>query len=228
MMMNNSLAQLTRLIAFILIALVPSSVWAITAKAIFLGATSDSPKEAYLFVGEKSVKVTLPRRYLSSAFELPDGALSAAILPKPHLLDTPLDPATPMISIPENAKHCLLLFLPDPDNPVMPVRAMMIDATGEHFPNGHSRLFNMCTGAVAAKFGSEEVTIQPGTIEHIKPPVTDSSYRVGIAVRYPKDTKWRVICNSTWVHKPDARQLIFVVPTEGRKYPRVWSVFDQD
>ena len=218
-----------RSLFFICFALVlaPSVGAARSVKAIFLGASSHSPVKAHLVMGEKSVEIELPRSYLSGKVEIPDGDLIVAVSPRAPLANTPLDPALPSVQIPESSKSGLLLFLPDPKNKAFPVRVMFIDKSSASFPRGHSLLFNLSGGTIAAKFGDQDVLIQPNKSQLISPPDSDTvDYKTAVAVRYQENERWTVFYRSIWRLNPNAHKLVFVTATPGRKYPRIWSVLD--
>lgn len=210
-----------------LLALSVSTASGRTARAIFVGATADSPKEATLVAGESQVTIPLPRRYLSSEFELPNGALNMAVLANPPLPDTEIDPAAPVLVIPEEYGRCLLLFIPDPRNKTFPARVIAIDTSPSIFKEGHSVIYNLSNFSVAGQFGERQLVVPPRKRRALKPPVSDAGgYPVKIACQASEDSNWITICHSTWVHNPQARQLIFITSSDERQTPRVWSVFD--
>lgn len=217
----------TSVLAITLLALSASNSWGRTARAIFVGATADSPKEATLVAGESQVTIPLPRRYLSPEFELPNGPLNIAVLANPPLPDTEIDPTAPKVVIPEDYGRCLLLFIPDPRNKTFPARVVAIDTSPSIFKEGHSVIYNLSNFSVAGQFGERKLVVPPRKRAALKPPVSEAGgYPVQIACQASEESKWITICHSTWVHNPQARQLIFITSTDGRQTPRVWSVFD--
>lgn len=216
------------LCACLLAALSTMAVSARTARAIFLGADKDSPKTVFLVTGEGAIQTDLPRRFLSDRVKIPAGELAMALSPERPEPGTPVNPALPVVRIPESCDHCLLLFLSDPANKAFAVRVVVIDASAAKFPVGGSLLVNAMDGTVAAKFGDREVTVGPGEREFVRVATSGSdSYETAVAVRYRNDSDWNLVCRSSWSHYPKARQLILVTPTAGRRFPRVWSVIDQ-
>lgn len=211
----------------ILGGLAPTMGWGVTARAIFLGAGSDSPTSAVIIAGEKKIEIDLPRRNLSSEVKLPNDVLKAAVLSQAPASGEAIDPAAPVVTLPQNSGRVLLLFLPDPKNKVFPVSVRVIDASTAKFPAGHSVLFNLTNHTVAGKFGGKPISVVGGRSKLIDPPRTKGNgYPVLISYKAPQEEKWKVLCSSTWMQSPKSRQLIFVVHPPGRRSPRIWSVFD--
>lgn len=216
------------LLTFALLIFLPFGSHARNVRAIFLGATADSPKEATLVYGGEHVTISVPRRFLSEEVDLPSGALRLAVLPKPPPPDVEINPNAPSIVLPEGSNRSLLLFFPDPSNNVFPVRVLVVDASPTSFPVGHSILFNLSNASIAAKFGDQNVLVEAGKKTVVSPPIEGSgSYPVQIAFKNNENSNWVTIASSTWRHYPAARQLLFVTQTNGRKSPRVWSILDR-
>lgn len=200
---------------------------AVTGRAILLGTGSNIPKTVVLVAGKKQIEIQLPRRNLSAEFTLPPKILKAIVLPKALKPDEVINPAAPTIRIPEKCSRVLLLFFPDPKNKYLPVKVKVIDASAGKFPAGHSMLYNLTRGNVAANLGGKKIRIPPNLSARVNAPRSkNGGYPVTISHKSDRDNTWKVICSSTWMHNTKARQLIFVVPTPGRTVPRVWSVFD--
>lgn len=200
-----------------------------TAKAIFLGASGDSPHKAYLLTATEPVEIELPRRYLSPVVELPDGELTVVVSPQVSLPDPPLDPPLPRVKIPESCKHAILIFTQNPENKAFPVKVAVVDASPKKLPLGHTLFFNLSGGEIAAKFGDKEIFVQPNKSKLISPPnvsVANPIFQTTMVIRHKGDTKWKVLSRATQRHYPNIRQLLFAVKTPGRKYPRIWGVVD--
>lgn len=215
-------------LAIVLLSLLPVDALAHTVRAMFLGATSDSPTEATLVMGEKVITIPLPRRYLSEEIDLPDSPSRAFILPKAPRPDEEIDPATPRVRFPEESNRSLLLFVPDKTNKVFPVRVISLNTSPEKFPAGHTIMFNLSQANIAGKFGDQQIRVAAGKRKVLKPPSSKTGgYPVQIVCKTSEDADWITICSSTWRHNPKARQLMFISPSEGRKFPRVWTVVDK-
>lgn len=218
-----------RILSAVLLAILQSVATARTARAIFLGATADSPTEATLVFGESHVTTPLPRSSLSAEFKLPGESLSAFVLSeKPPRTDAEIDPYAPSVSFPEDSNRFFLLFLQDPTNEVFPVRVVVVDASVSEFPFGYTTIFNFSDMHIDGQFGDEKVLIQPGGNELIQPPRSDSgSYPVNVSCALANDSEnWIPLVSSTWRYNANVRKLMFVMPHPRRKYPFLWSVDD--
>jgi hypothetical protein len=205
----------------------PSSA-ARKVRAIFISPGTPALEKATLFTGTQSVEVELPQRNLSPEVSLPDGDLLVAILPAPPATGEDLPAAAPKIKIPAAWERCILLFFPDPTNPVFPARVIPVNASTADFPKGHSLIYNVSNASILAKFGEEQVSVKPGSTASLKPPITGlGDYLVAIDCILPEETKPTAICRSSWQHDPDARQILFITPTPGFKVPRVWGILDR-
>ena len=212
-----------------LLAMALPSAAARKVRAVFISPGSSGLEKAVLFTGTQYAKIELPQRSFSPEVDLPEGDLLAAILPAPLGADQKLPAAAPKIKIPAAWERCILLFFPDPSNPVFPARVIPVNASTADFPKGHSLIYNVSTAAIMAKFGEEAISVKPGGTASLKPPIANfGDYLVAIDCILPGDAKPTAICRSTWQHDPDVRQILFVTPSPGFKVPRVWGILDRE
>ena len=212
-----------------LLALAMPSTAARKARAIFISPGGSPLQKAVLFTGAHYADVELPQRNLSPEVDLPDGDLLVAILPSPLAEGEKLPAEAPKIKIPAAWARCILLFFPDPSNRVFPARVLPVNASAADFPKGHTLIYNVSTAAIMAKFGDVLVSVKPGGIASLKPPIPGfGDYLVAIDCLLPGDTKPTAICRSSWQHDPDVRQILFITPTPGLKFPRVWGLPDRE
>lgn len=212
-----------------LIGMALPSAAARKVRAIFISPGSPALEKAVLFTGVQSVEIELPQRNLSPEVSLPDGDLLVAILPTPPAAGDDLPAAAPKIKIPAAWERCILLFFHDPTNPVFPARVIPVNASTADFPKGHSLIYNVSNASIQAKFGEEQLSVKPGNIASLRPPVAKlGDYLVAIDCILPGETKPTAICRSTWQHDPDVRQILFITPTPGFKVPRVWGILDRE
>lgn len=222
-----SKTQCICVLTLIFIVLLPATSFGRSARAMFLGATADMPKEAILLIGGGLVTVDLPSRFLSPEIELPSAPSTAVVLQTRPLPDEEINPAAPVIRFPEESTRCLLLFIPDASNSVFPARVIVIDASPSKFPAGNTIIFNLSKANIAGKFGDQEVKVGAGQKRVLNPPRSDAgSYPVHVACQISPDADWVTLCSSTWRHHPKVRQLMFVAPHNERKFPRIWTVTD--
>lgn len=211
-----------------LITLLPVTALSRTTRVMFLGGTQDMPSEATLLFGNEVVTVDLPTRFLSPEIDIPNSPSMAYVLKEPPKPEEKISPSAPVIRFPEESTRSLLLFIPDPKNSVFPARVMVIDASPNEFPEGHTVIFNLSKTDIAGKFGDEKVSVKAGQRIVLKPPRSDAGgYPVHIVCRSDPQADWATLCSSTWRHHPKVRQIMFIAPYKDRKNPRIWTIIDR-
>ena len=197
-------------------------------RAIFIQLGQVVPEKAFLHDGKKGFEVELPQRNFSPEASAPDGDLELACLQGEPAAGQPIPAGAPRVKIPKEWKRCLLLFFPDPKNPVFPARIIAVNASDEEFKPGESLLFNVSQATVRGKFGDKVVKASPGEKVVIPPPINrKGDFLVAIDSAMPGDKEPTPICRTTWRHEPEARQVLFVTPEPGMAIPRVWGILDR-
>jgi hypothetical protein len=210
-----------------LLAVLPASA-ARKVRAIFIQPGQAVPETAVLHDGKQGFEVELPRRNFSPAAEAPDGDLDLVCLRSEPSAGQALPAGAPRVKIPKEWKRCLLLFFPDPKNPVFPARIIAVNASDDEFKPGESLLFNVSPATVRGKFGDNIVKASPGEKVVIPAPIKrKGDFLVAIDSAMPGDKEPTPICRTTWRHEPDARQILFVTPEPGISIPRVWGILDR-
>ena len=196
--------------------------------AIYLPGGGESIPKAHLVGAGASVEVELPQRNLSRPVELPGGDLVLAALAAPPSEGEKLPAEAPRVKIPSTWNRCILVFLGDPSNKVLPVRIIPVNANSMEFPKGHTLVWNLSDSTIAGQFGKERILLKPGESKGFQPPMQEfGSYPVGIDCLQKGADKPRAITRSMWQHDPEARQILFVTPQQGNILPRVWGVHDR-
>jgi hypothetical protein len=187
----------------------------------------DAPKEAYLSNGKTSIRLDLPQRNLSQEVEIPDGELVMAVLPKPPENPDQIAPTAPTVRIPEAWERCLLIFIPDRETKIFPFRVIPIDISGSKLANGKTLVCNLTDKDIGVRLDQRKAHVEPGQSATIEAPRRDfGPYPVAIDCLIKGEKTPRAICRSMWQHDPDSRQILFVIPQDGREIPRVWGVLD--
>ncbi len=216
------------LAASLLILAVGSILHAREARAIYLPCSGGPLPEAHLVGAGVSTRIDLPQRNLSAEVVLADGDLVLAALASPPANLEEIPKGAPLVRIPASWERCFLIFLGDPTNEVFPVRVIPVNAGVLNFPQGSTRVFNLSETLLGGAFGGRRIVVKPGETATFEAPIRDfGSYPVAIDCLPKGETRPRAICRSTWQHDPAARQILFVVPQNGRIIPRVWGVLDQ-
>lgn len=199
------------------------------ARAIFIQPPGGAPEKAVLFSSTRSEEIELPSRNLSPEIQLPAGNLSLAVLTRTPATGEAVNPNSPLVKIPEAWDRCILLFFPDPGNKVFPAKVIPVNASKSDFRLGETLIYNVAPATVLARFGDKTYRIEPGKSTVVAPPIAGSgSYQVSIDCTLPGETQPTAVCRSSWQHEPEARQILFVTPTPGRKIPRVWGILDHE
>lgn len=199
-----------------------------TVKTIFIQAPSNAPREVYLHTGKESLEAPLPRRNLSDEIKLPKGELILTILNKPLEKDQEIPKDAQQIKIPETWKKCILVFVPNKNGKNFPAKAKAINGASESFSMGSSLIYNLTKATFMGKFGPRTIVVKPNKSGLLKAPINEAgSYLVAMDCMLPGATTRSVITRSSWVHNPNARQILFIVPTPNQKVPRVWGVLDR-
>lgn len=210
-----------------LVAVLPASA-ARKVRAVFIQPGQAVPEKALLHDGKNGIEIELPQRNFSPEVNAPEGDLEFACLKGAPAAGQPLPAGAPRVKIPKEWKRCLLLFFPDPKNPVFPARIIAVNASDADFKPGESLLFNVSPATVRGKFGDKVVKASPGEKVVIPPPIDrKGDFLVAIDSAMPGDKEATPICRTTWRHEPDARQILFVTPEPGRTIPRVWGILDR-
>lgn len=196
-------------------------------RTIFIGQGQEKLEQAVLFTGKENIEVKLPGRNFSPEIEIPKGALTLAILPRPLAEGEEVPKAAQKINIREQWSRVILLFLPDPTNKFFPARVIPVNASSDKLPVGHSLFYNFSESTIYGKFGARVITVEPGQSLKMRPPIKESgSYPVQIDCRLPGEETTTALARSSWHHSPDSRQIVFIVPSPQGKFPRLWSLND--
>lgn len=196
-------------------------------RAIYFSGYGGSLTSVYIVGAGVEAEMELPQRNLSPAVEIPKGELSLVALPKPPASLEEIPQGAPRIRIPESWQHCILIFISDPNNPVFPARVIPINGGGKDFPKGSTRVYNLSNFIVGGKFNEERVVVKPGKIVTFGAPIRDfGSYPVTIDFLSEGDSKPTPLVRSKWQHYPEERQILFVVPQDGKARPLIRGVRD--
>jgi hypothetical protein len=198
------------------------------ARTILIQAPTKVPEKVMIYTGVEYLDIELTQRNFSTKIKLPDGDLTLALLPDKLASGDQMPAEAPRFTIPASWGRCLLVFFADPANKVIPLRVIAVNASPDHFPIGHTLLYNFSNVRIHGDFGGQMVSLLPGKRCFIKPPISQvGAYPVMIECVFPNDKKVSTVFRSNWRHEPDARQLLFVTPSAGHKIPRVWGVLDR-
>lgn len=194
-------------------------------RAVFFKRQPDMQATAVLYQQATSVEVNLPSMNLSEPVTIPAGDQVFTILPQAPQAGVPIPPGAPQIKVPAAWQQVLLLFFPDPNNKVFPVRVLPVDGSLDKFKPGELLCYNLSTAQVAGLLGEAKFRIDSGKSAILKPSRTEAGdYPVAIDCLLPGETHSRPLCRTTWLHDTHIRQLLFIVNANDRPAPHIWSI----
>jgi len=222
----------TAVILCIIASLAPTAAFSQKAsdrsvRSIFFKRPVEITATAALAHAGGSISISLPAMSLSDPATLPPGDLVLAVLPKPPAPGSPIPPGAPSVRIPAAWSRVLLLFFPDPDNKIFPVRVLPYDGSIPSFKPGEMLCLNLSNAAVGGLLGEAKFRINPGKSAVLKPSMHEvGDYPVVVDCLLKGETSTRPLCRTVWRHDPETRQILFIVNADDRRVPRIWSVVE--
>lgn len=197
-----------------------------TCRFVYPERPADAPKTAYLFDGKKSRLIGLPSMNLSEIVSLPSGELTILMTPEEVEDIETLPPTAPRLIIPETVGECVVIVSPDPENPTLPVRLILLNTGGGKLKLGETMWFNLTEHRIAAKLGEAKVSIDPKGQAVSTPAMAQSGYYRAEFIFQPQGKgDFQRITEQSWWHDAKGKQLGFVVDTGGR-LPGIYTFID--
>lgn len=199
-----------------------------TFRILFLAAPEKAPETLHLFDGTGSREVELPRLNFSPVYQLPSEARAVHLLPAAPASPEEIPPGTPMSAIPESVTDFYLLVSSDPANTITPVKMQVIDANPDKFRKGQMLWFNLTANRVGGRVGGRELDLSANSRTITDSPAARSEdYLVNIAYRMPGNERLYPLCETKWRHDPLARTVLFILPQQGNRTPRILGIPDR-
>ena len=193
-----------------------------TCRIVFLGAPADAPEKLFLFDGQASQEVELPRMNLSPVYHLPAGPLAIRMLPAPPTTPEEVSADAPGATLAESVSDFYLLVSSDLSNKIAPVKLQVIDVNPANFKKGEMLWFNLTANNVGGQLGSQQLSMAPRSRAIVKSPTSASEdYNVNLSFRMPGNDQLYPLCETKWQHDIRSRRLIFVINQDGNRTPRV-------
>lgn len=203
-----------------------------SCRILFLDAPEDAPRKLYLYDGEGSLEVELPRMSFSPVYPIRPGALTLAMLPSPPAPAAAGSPSvipthTPKATIAESVTDFYLIVSSDPANKIAPVRMQVINADAANFKPGQMLWYNLTVSTVGGTVGSRKLLSKPNSRLILDAPATGlENYPVNIDFRPPGGQRTEPLCETTWTHDPRSRNVFFILQPPGFLIPRIIGIPD--
>jgi hypothetical protein len=198
-----------------------------TFRILFLAAPEKAPETLHLFDGTSTREVDLPRLNFSPVYQLPTESRAIHLLPAAPASPDEIPPGTPSAAIPEPLTDFYLLVSSDPANPVAPVKLQIIDANTDQFRQGQMLWFNLTANRVGGRLGSTTLDLDPNSRKITDPPSARSGdFPVNLSYRMPGNERLYPLCETKWRYDPVSRTVLFVIPQQGNRTPRILGIPD--
>jgi hypothetical protein len=215
------------LIGFLPLAALAQEKAGRTCRLLMLGDRGSIPAPLYLHDGTTAREVEVPRMNLSAPYEMPPGALTLRLLPAMPVEGQPVNPAAPSGAVGESIGSFYLLVTADPSNKTVPVRMQVIDASADKFKNGQMLWYNLTANDVFGQVGKQQVAIKGRSRVITDPPASAAEdYNVNLSYRIAGNPAVYPVCETRWIHDPQARSVLFIINEGGSPIPRVLAFPD--
>lgn len=210
-----------------LASLVPAQEKGRTCRLLFPGGPSQPAGTYYLFDGEKSQQVTLPRLSFSPVYQLLPGQIKLRLLTSPVSKPEEIPPGSPEVTVEAATNDLYLVVTSDPTNIVLPLRMQAVNANHDRIRLGEMLWINLTPKHLAGKLGGSTLNLAGNASVLVKEPaVKPGDYPVEIYFRIPADDRPHPLIESQWYHDPRSRSLVFVYDEGRRRAPRIMAFSD--
>lgn len=201
----------------------------VTFRALFLDRPADAPQKLYLYDGNTSTEINLPKSNLSKVQELGSaGPLKLYLTPSPVTGPATIPAGAPSFTLPEGVRDFYLICISDPLNKVTPVTVKILDVGDDKLRLGETLWYNLTNHTIYGELGTVKLSIKPFSTEVMKSPVAagEDTYPVSITYKSAENKRTFPICQTVWTHNNSIRWLGFVFQQPGILTPRVMTFRD--
>lgn len=198
-----------------------------TCRILFLAAPEQAPGTLHLFDGTATREVELPRLNFSPVYHLPAEARVIHLLPAAPAAPGEIPPGAPAAAVPGSVTDFYLLVSSDPANAIAPVKMQIIDANMDKFRQGQMLWFNLTANRVGGRLGSTALDLDPNSRKITGAPASrNEDFLVNLSYRMPGNERLYPLCETKWRHDPLSRTVLFVLPQQGNRTPRILGIPD--
>jgi hypothetical protein len=198
-----------------------------TCRILFPNAPQQPAGSYYLFDGQTSQEVTLPRLSFSPVYKLRPGDIKIWLLTTPVGKPEEIPPGSPEVTVNAATKDIYLLIITDPENRVLPMRMEVVNANYDKIRLGEMLWINLTPKHLAGTVGKAPLNLAANSSALLKAPASShEDYPVEIYFRVTNDDRTHPLIESQWRHDPRSRSVVFVYDEGRRRAPRVMSFSD--
>lgn len=198
-----------------------------TCRTLFLNGPEQQESNYYLFDGEKSQNIQLPRLSLSPVYKVRPGHTKIWLLTTPVEKIEEIPVGSPSAIIPVEISDFYLLIVRDPSNKSLPLRMQIVNANYDRIRLGEMLWFNLTQKHLVGEIGSASLKLPPNESVITKKPARENvNYPVEIYFRVANDDRTHPLIESQWQHNPNSRFIVFVYDEGKRRAPKISSFSD--
>ena len=87
--------------------------------------------------------------------------------------------------------------------------------------------FNLTANRVGGRLGTTGLDLAPNSRLITGPPVArNEDFQVNLSYRMPGNERLYPLCETKWRHDPVSRTVLFVIPQQGNRTPRILGIPD--
>lgn len=198
-----------------------------TCRVLFLAPPDGAPEKLFLSDGSSIQEVELPSMNLSKVYSIAGGEITLSMFADKPATGLPLPADAPKAAVAETLVDFYLLVSSDPANKIAPVRFQIIPANADGFKRGQMLWYNLSSHRVGGRVGQMTLNLPPNSKTLLDAPADrNEDYNVKIGYVPESETAARPLCETTWLHDPRSRNLLFVIPVPGSRAPRIMGFPD--
>ncbi|MFK7852414.1 MAG: hypothetical protein AB8D78_15675 [Akkermansiaceae bacterium] len=192
-----------------------------TCRIIFPDRPKDAPDSAFLFDGKLSKEIRLPSRNFSRIVSLPEGELKMFLTLERASGLGAIPEGSPSVVIPASVTDFHLIVLSDPENDVLPVRILPVEADGFHLKPGSTLWINLSKTAIKATLGeSSLLLLADSSVMTDAPLAANGYYEASFFYKQDAEDEFVPMTKKSWWHDSTSSGLGVVVDSGGR-LPRI-------
>jgi len=197
-----------------------------TCRIIFLDRPRNAPESVELFDGISSRKVPLSDMNFSDVITLPSGDLKLGLTQHPVSNTGEIPAGAPTVKIPAKTTDFFLILVSDPENEILPIRMLPVDASDEHPKPGQTLWINLSKHNIKGNLGNGSITIAPEERVIGDAPLPASGYFRAEFQYQPKcEGEFLPVMKKSWWFDAKSKSLGFIIDSGGR-LPRIFTFRD--